>query len=310
MMASRFLRAEIALFILFIQCVPSHSNEDAKLLSIFLGEDPGTGIFFDDFSYSDTTSANSQNSWTFRNDSGGPGPSGASWSESQMSFGLEGSDTYLRLSATTQGSVSNTIQSEIATGPRKFFRGTYAARIRFFDSATSGVTYDKVNQTFFLITPLVYGGDPMYSECDFEYLGQGGWGESSSTLFLTTWGTYNPNTNFYDDISTPDTESLDGWHILVLQVSDSYTKYYVDGILKIKHTGHVVPDNPMRISFNLWFLSDSGDLDTSQTSLREYEERVDWVYYEKNRIIAPDQIASKIDSLRSQGLNHSDTVRE
>ncbi|TGK05373.1 hydrolase [Leptospira langatensis] len=307
-MAPGSLFAILTLLFFFIECSPHSSDPNGPFLSLIALEDLETGTFFDDFSYADTTSASSQNSWTFRNDSGGPGPSGASWSESNLSFGLEGSDTYLRLIAITQGSAASTTQSEIATGPRKFFRGTYAARIKFFDSATTGTTYDRVNQTFFLITPLAYGGDPLYSECDFEYLGQGGWGESTSTLFLTTWGTYNPSANFYDDVSTPDVESLDGWHTLVLQVSDSNTKYYVDGNLKVKHLGHVVPDSSMRISFNLWFLSDLGDLDTSQTSLREYEERVDWVYYEKNRIIPPDQVQIKVDSLRSQSLSYTDSV--
>ncbi len=298
----------LVLSILSLKCSDQSSGTDLKLLLGVLQLESETGVLFDDFSYSDTATATAENGWSFRTGSGGPGPSGVAWSESRVSFGTEGSDAYLRLSAITDGTIANSVQSEMETGARKFFRGTYASRIRFFDSPTTGSASDQLNQTFFLITPLVYGGDPAYSECDFEYLGQGGWGEISPTMFLTTWETYNPNTNFYDDISYPDVGSLDGWHVLVLQVSESSVKYYINGNLIKIHSGKYVPESPMTISFNLWFLGDTGGLETSNTSTREYEQRVDWVYFVKNRILSPQKIQEEIDSLRSKNVLKKDTV--
>ena len=57
-----------------------------------------------------------------------------------------------------------------------------------FDSAISlfqAVDGDQVVQTFYTITPYLEPLDPDYSEMDYEYLPNGGWGGAALTFHVT-----------------------------------------------------------------------------------------------------------------------------
>ncbi|WP_235096993.1 hypothetical protein [Amycolatopsis decaplanina] len=155
----------------------------------------GCGALFDDFHYTSYTDGLlSQHGWQVRSGAGGPGVGGARWAPEGITFPTSGGDKVLQLASATDGTPAGTTQTEIMQPERRFFEGTYAARIRFSDAPVSGPDGDRINQTFFTISPLRYDNDPIYSELDFsEYLPNGGWGEAGPVNFQTSWHTYTPD---------------------------------------------------------------------------------------------------------------------
>ncbi|MEU6727920.1 cellulose binding domain-containing protein [Nonomuraea wenchangensis] len=262
---------------------------------------PGsTGVLFDDFTYSGPSDPLlAQRGWTVRASSGGPGVPGATWSPSAVSFpgGL------LTLDSTTNGTAAGTVQAELSTANRKFFEGTYGARVRFTDAPTSGPDGEHVVQTFFTITPLRYNLDPDYGELDFEYLPNGGWGEPSNILYTTSWETYQGDPWQAVNTHTEERASFAGWHDLVIQVSGGRIRYYVDGRPFADHGDIYYPETPMWIMFNQWFI----DLQAA-TGTRTYRQQVDWLYYSKNEVVPPADVVSRVGALRAAGTAFRDTV--
>ncbi|MCK2219589.1 hydrolase [Actinomadura sp. ATCC 31491] len=258
------------------------------------------GVLFDDFTYSGSSDPLlAQRGWTVRSSSGGPGVPGATWSPSALSFpgGL------LTLDSRTDGTAAGTVQTELSTANRKFFEGTYAARVRFSDAPTSGPDGEHVVQTFFTITPLRYNLDPDYGELDFEYLPNGGWGEPSNILYTTSWETYQGDPWQAVNTHTEERTSFAGWHDLVIQVSGGRIRYYVDGRLFADHGDIYYPETPMWIMFNQWFI----DLQAA-TGTRAYRQQVDWLYYSKNEVVAPAEVTSRVTAFRAAGTAFRDTV--
>ncbi|SEU42647.1 cellulose binding domain-containing protein [Nonomuraea wenchangensis] len=262
---------------------------------------PGsTGVLFDDFTYSGPSDPLlAQRGWNVRSSSGGPGVPGATWSPSAVSFpgGL------LTLDSTTNGTAAGTVQAELSTANRKFFEGTYGARVRFTDAPTSGPDGEHVVQTFFTITPLRFNLDPDYGELDFEYLPNGGWGEPSNILYTTSWETYQGDPWQAVNTHTEERASFAGWHDLVIQVSGGRIRYYVDGRLFADHGDIYYPETPMWIMFNQWFI----DLQAA-TGTRTYRQQVDWLYYSKNEVVPPADVVSRVGALRAAGTAFRDTV--
>ena len=149
-------------------------------------------LLFDDFSYSDMASFNAAG-WKFRTEVGHPGIPGASWNGEGLSFIQdipETADGVLRMASVTDGTAENTRQTQICHA-RKYREGTYAARIFFRDEPSSGPDGDQIIQSFYAISPLKAPMDPDYSETDFEYLPNGGWGAPSApAMWTTTWETF------------------------------------------------------------------------------------------------------------------------
>ena len=149
-------------------------------------------IMFDDFNYA-SADALFANGWTARTETGHPGIAGAAWSAEGIStheapdgaqFGIA------RMSSITDGSGAGTRHTQICHA-RKYLYGTYAARVFFRNEPSFGPDGDEVIQTFYAISPLAAPLDPDYSEVDFEYLPNGGWGENAdSAMWTTTWETF------------------------------------------------------------------------------------------------------------------------
>jgi hypothetical protein len=215
-------------------------------------------ILFDDFSY---TSHNNlkKNGWIIRTAAGWPGVPGATWSEEGVSLLKEAeasNNSILRMTSSTDGTGANTLQTQICH-QRKYLEGTYAARVRFTDKPVSGPAGDQIVESFYTISPLKAPWDPDYSELDWEYLPNGGWGIDGPTLYATTWETFFPEPNWKkDNVFKTTNGSQAGWHTLITQVVEGKVKYFVDGKLFVEHSGDYYPEDTMSINFNLWFIRD------------------------------------------------------
>ncbi|HTN90101.1 MAG TPA: cellulose binding domain-containing protein [Sorangium sp.] len=279
------------------------SAASSQAIATTLAGSAATAEFFDDFSYTGTGDSSFLSWWSLRTWSGGPGVEGAQWLSSNVSLITDPSSSenkLMRLKATTNGAPAGSSQAEVMSVSKKFRLGTYAARVKFYDTPLSGSRFfaDKPIETFFTITDYVTG-DPNYSEQDFEYMPNGGWGQgNNSTMWLTSWETTT------DSTSNHVSGSHDGWHTLVIQITSSSISYYIDGALRATHASRFVPEAGQYLSFQVWF----DELDGNQGSSRTYHQDADWVYFAKDAILSPAEVDAKIAALRSSSVARRNTV--
>ena len=264
-------------------------------------------ILFEDFSYANKNEMKN-NGWIIRTEAGWPGIPGATWWDEGVSILKDpenGNNWILRMTSSTDGSAANTKQTQFCH-QRKYKEGTYAARVRFTDNPISGPGGDQLVQSFYTISPLKAPMDPDYSELDFEYLPNGGWGIDGPTLYATTWETFSPEPNWKkDNVFKTTNGSQAGWHTLVTQVMPSKVRYFVDGKLFAEHNGTYYPEDTMSINFNLWFIRD-GMAKTQET--RQYHEDIDWVFFLANKGLTPKQVEAMVGDLRRKQVKFRDTV--
>ena len=264
-------------------------------------------MLFDDFSYSDKQQMK-KNGWIIRTEAGWPGVPGATWLDQNvwtLKDGSRANNWIVRMTATTDGTAANTTQAQFCH-QRKFLEGTYAARVRFSDGPGSGPDGDQVVQSFYTISPLKAPMDPDYSELDWEYLPNGGWGIDGPTLYSTTWETFSPEPNWKkDNVFQTTNGSEAGWHTLVTQVSDQKVKYFRDGKLFAEHGGNYYPEDTMSINFNLWFIRD-GMLKANER--RHYQEDIDWVFFQANTALTPEQVEAAVAAMRKRSVRFRDTL--
>ena len=264
-------------------------------------------VLFDDFSYSSTKQL-SRHGWIVRTADGWPGIPGAKWPTSNVTF-VEDPDQrrnrILRMTSSTDGTPAATTQTQVCH-QRKYLEGTYAARVRFSDRAVSGPGGDQLVESFYMISPLKAPMDPTYSELDYEYLPNGGWGETGSKIYGTTWFTFSPEPNWSKDnvFNTLD-GSENGWHTLVLQVGGGKVRYFIDGKQLAEHGGKYYPRSLMSINFNLWFIKDGF---ANVTGTRAYQEDIDWVYHQANSIVAPADVETAVANYRRRHITYRDSV--
>jgi hypothetical protein len=268
---------------------------------------PGGGqSLFDDFTYSSYTDpAISAHGWNVRSNSGGPGVPGATWDPSKVTFPTVSGNSVMNLRTSTSGTAESTRQTEVVSKSMKFKNGTYAARVKFADAPESGPDGDHLVQTFFTINDLTAPMADDYAEYDFEYLPNGGWGESGNILYTTSWETYNPDPWQAVNQHTEARQSYAGWHDLVLTIDNSSIKYYIDGQLFGTHDAQYLPERPMSINFNQWLIDLAGQ---TSTAARAYDEQVDYVLHVKDQVLTPAQVASKVAAYRGAGTAFVDEV--
>ena len=265
-------------------------------------------IFFDDFTYSNVDDL-TQNGWIIRTELGWPGVPGATWGKERLSLHdhpAEPGNRLLRMTSSTDGTGAKTRQSQFCH-ERKYLEGTYAARVRFTDTPVAGPNGDQIVETFYMISPLKEPMDLDYSETDFEYLPNGGWGHTGPTMFTTTWETFYPEPNWQaDNVSANKAGSQEGWHTLVLQLgAGRRALYYLDGNLFAEHSGKFFPEVPMSINFNLWFVKD-GLIKSGAT--RTWIEDIDWVFHQARAILTPAEVEARVAGMRARNVRFTDTV--
>jgi hypothetical protein len=267
-------------------------------------------VLFDDFTYADAK-AMSERGWVARTKKGIPGVPGASWGMQGVSFVSdrdEPDNRLMRLASSTAGDGASTNQIQLCH-QRKYLEGTYAARVRFEDGPTSGPDGDEIVETFYAISP---ASEPGFSEVDFEYLPNGGWGSEGPTLWVTSWAPWGrvrpkpPDAEHdQDNTSSQRQGSFEGWHVLVVQVADESVQYLLDGEPIATHGDGYAPTAPMSINFNLWFV-EQGLLESKAP--RQYVEHVDWVYHEVGAVLTSEEVETRVAELRRTSTSFRDTV--
>ncbi|HEX6719298.1 MAG TPA: glycoside hydrolase family 16 protein, partial [Pyrinomonadaceae bacterium] len=246
--------------------------------------------------------------WIVRTAAGWPGVPGATWAEEGVTIlkdPAQPNNWIVRMTSSTDGTAANTRQTQLCH-QRKYLEGTYAARVRFSDTPVSGPGGDQLVQSFYTLSPLKAPMDPDYSELDWEYLPNGGWGINGPTLYATTWETFSPEPNWKkDNVFKTEGGSQAGWHTLVTQVFDQKVRYFVDGKLFAEHGGEYYPEDTMSINFNLWFIRD-GMMKANET--RQYQEDIDWVFHQAGVGLTPEQVESAVADLRRRQVKFRDTV--
>ena len=264
-------------------------------------------ILFDDFSYTGKAQLK-RNGWIVRTVPGWPGVPGAIWAEegvSLMNDPDQRNNRILRMTSATDGPGAKTTQTQICH-QRKYLEGTYAARVRFTDAPVSGPGGDQIVQSFYTISPLKAPMDLDYSELDYEYLPNGGWGIDGPTLYATTWETFSPEPNWKkDNVFQSANGSQAGWHTLVTQVADQKVRYFVDGKLFAEHGGNYYPEDTMSINFDLWFIRDGMK---QVNERRQYQEDIDWVFHQAGVALTPEQVEAAVATMRRKAIKFRDTV--
>ena len=293
-----FVLALCVVLMIVIACVSSVPRSDAAAAD---------AIFFDDFGYTKNQEMK-KNGWILRTEPGWPGVPGATWSEAGVSLhkdSAQPNNWIVRMTSTTDGTGPNTTQTQFCH-QRKYLEGTYAARVRFTDDPVFGPRGDQLVQSFYTISPLKAPMDLDYSELDYEYLPNGGWGIDGPTLYATTWETFSPEPNWKkDNVFQTTGGSQAGWHTLVTQVMNQKVTYFVDGKLFAEHGGNYYPEDTMSINFNLWFIRD-GMIKASER--RVYEEDIDWVFHQAGVALSPQQVEAAVSDMRRRKINFRDTV--
>jgi hypothetical protein len=264
-------------------------------------------ILFDDFSYTNQAQLK-KNGWIVRTVDGWPGVPGAKWLATNVTLlkdPAKPGNRILRMTSATDGTPEHTTQTQICH-QRKYREGTYAARVRFADAPVSGPDGDQLVQSFYTISPLKAPMDLDYSELDWEYLPNGGWGIDGPTLYSTTWETFSPEPNWKkDNVFATEKANQGGWHTLVTQVAGGKVTYFIDGRLFAEHGGEYYPEDTMSINFNLWFIRDGM---IASKEMRKYEEDIDWVFFQPNIGMTPQQVEDVVAGLRRQAIKFVDRV--
>jgi len=276
---------------------------------------PAEAVFFDDFSYPDLAAFHA-NGWKVRTETGHPGIKGATWSAQGLSFHSDIPDTHagaVRMTSATDGTGKNTRHTQFCHA-RKYREGTYAARIFFRDAPSFGPDGDEVIQTFYAISPLKAPMDKDYSETDFEYLPNGGWGENAMpAMWTTTWETFQLEPWTKVNEFSRKQGSYAGWRTLVLTIAGDKVSYYVDGQLFSEHSSAVYPEDFMSINFNLWFMPKGADGSlgpVDSREMREYQEDIDWVFFQQDAALSTAEVEAKVAGLRTGKVAHVDRVKE
>lgn len=259
------------------------------------------GTLFDDFRYSGPDDpALAANGWEIRKDGGGPGIKDT-WSSAGASFPTDPTaqgGRVLQLQSSTDGTKQGTKQVEVQSTGTPLFTGTFAARVYLSDKPVSGRNGDHVVETFFPISAAEASTN--YSELDFEYLPNGGWGSVGPQLDTVSWHKADPPDRVVRALKK---QRLEGWHIMMITFANGKVTYSLDGKELFTSTGKYVPREKMDIHFSNWFI----DLPFTGSS-RTWGMKVNWFYYKADEAVSLADVQKTVDGFYSAGTHHINTV--
>lgn len=292
----------------------SASSSPSASASTASAPDPGTpaappalpkGVLFDDFDYTGPGDpALAAHGWEVRGGEGGPGIKD-SWSKDGVSFPAredpeadKGQDQgqALQLRAETDGTEKGTRQSEFHTTKGTVFEGTLVARVHLSDKPAAGADGDHIAESFFTISP--DHASKKYSELDYEYLPNGGWGAYGPRLDTTSWRDSATN----DRVTKSRITKLGGWHTMVITVHDGETTYSIDGHELFSNGSTHSPREPMTVNFSTWFI------DLPFKGSRSWDMQVDWLYYQADQAVTGKDAEKAVAGLTADGTHYVNTL--
>ncbi|MFI5864111.1 glycoside hydrolase family 16 protein [Streptomyces sp. NPDC051546] len=259
------------------------------------------GTLFDNFHYTGSDDpALDANGWEVRTGVGGPGIKDT-WTAAGATFPEDASaqgGRALQLQSSTDGTKQGTKQVEVQTTGTPLFTGTYAARVYLSDKPVSGRNGDHVVETFFPIS--ASDSSENYSELDYEYLPNGGWGSVGPQLDTTSWFKADPPDRVTHALKK---QRLEGWHIMMITFMDGKATYSLDGKDLFTSSGKYVPREKVDMHFSNWFI----DLPFTGGS-RTWNMKVNWFYYKAGEAVSQADVQKSVDGFYSAGTNHINTV--
>jgi hypothetical protein len=261
--------------------------------------DPAAGILFDDFDYTGPDDpALAAHGWAVRTGEGGPGVKDT-WSADGVSFPAGedgGTGQALQLRASTDGTERGTRQAEFHTARPNFLTGTLVARVYLSDKPASGSDGDHVSESLFTISP--DHTSPRYSELDYEYLPNGGWGRYGPSLDTTSWR----NSDQGDRVTSSHNQKLGGWHTMVIAAVDGRTTYSLDGRKFFTSGSRYFPREAMTINLSTWFV------DLPFKGPRSWEMKADWLYYQAGKAVSAADAEKAAAGFASDGVPYLNTL--
>ncbi|MFF2073817.1 glycoside hydrolase family 16 protein [Kitasatospora sp. NPDC058162] len=259
------------------------------------------GVLFDSFRYTGAEDPSlAAHGWEVRTDGGGPGVKDT-WTKSGVSF-PNGGDAQggqaMQLRLTTDGTPKNTKQVEIGRSEGEFLNGTVAARVWFSDKPTSGKDGDHINECFYTISPSHTSAK--YSELDYEYMPNGGWGSAGPRLDTTSWRSSTPG----DRDTTGTKKSLAGWHTMMITADNKAVTYSMDGKVLFTSDSRSYPKEKLSIRFSAWLI----DLPSTVTGPRTWDMKVNWLYYQADKNVPQAEVEKAVAGLYAAGTPYLNTV--
>ena len=259
-----------------------------------------SGVVFDDFHYTGPDDpALAANGWQARTEGGGPGMSHGGWSADGIDFpgdtAAEGGQS-LRLQLGTDGTPQGTRQAELVSSHETFLTGTLAARIFFTDQPIAGRNGDHINESLSTISSSPKS--PNYSELDYEYMPNGGWGAPGPRLDTTSWRSAKPG----DRVTHALNEHLAGWHVVMLTAVNGVVTYSIDGRAVFSSDGKTFPRERMKVHFSSWLV------DLPFSTQRTWDMRVNWLYYHSGQAVSVGDVQKAVDGFYASGVNYANTL--
>jgi len=264
------------------------------------GTGPATsGVFFDDFHYTGAGDpALGAHGWTVRTGSGNPGIPD-SWSAAGVSFpavqDAQGGRV-LQLQAHTDGTRAGTRQSELTTEVPRFADGTYAARVYFTTGPVSGQNGDHISEAFYAISPPTSAA---YSELDFEYQPNGGWGSPLPELDTTSWRSSTPGDRVYHALH----QHLHGWHTLRIVVQHGTAAYYLDDTELFTSASPYALHGPVDVAFSTWLI------DLPFTGQRTWNVQVNWFYFQAGKAVSRSGVEQAVDGYYAGSTHYVNSLK-
>lgn len=257
------------------------------------------GTLFDDFHYTGRDDPSLQaHGWKVRTYLGGPGIQDT-WSGAGVSFPTVKSaqgGRAMQLQLTSDGTKAGTHQTELESAQPVFFTGTYAARVYFTDGPAIGANGDHINESFYAISPP--NDQQHYSELDYEYMPNGGWGSSRPELDTTSWHSAKQGDRVYH----PSYNRLHGWHTVMVTSLHGKTTYYIDGEELFHNDAAYSLHAPVDVAFSVWLI------DLPFTGKRTWNMQVNWFFYQAGKILTDSQVSRAVDGYYANSTNYVNTL--